>query len=267
MMATLETVYPELAQEWSRKNLPLTPADVAPKSNKKVWWNGTCGHEWETRIADRAEGHGCPYCRDNKLLSGFNDLETEHPAIAAEWSMRNAPLTPDKVKPKSTQNVWWKCNCCHHEWRAVINSRVKGRCRCPVCEKKRRALENAWKYDKPFRTRMVEEAVVYYAAQAGLVVHRNADPGIGLPCSVYLPEIRAAFEVSRKGRTRKVDRIARSASQGIQLVDELLEGRPNKYSREQMEHALSLLDRYSYNQVAAKTRISRSTLLRAKRKG
>ena len=35
-----------VVSEWSEKNLPLTPDDITFGSNKKVWWKGTCGHEY-----------------------------------------------------------------------------------------------------------------------------------------------------------------------------------------------------------------------------
>lgn len=44
------------------------------------------------------------------------------------------------------------------------------------------------------------------------------------------------------------------------------EGRPHKYSRTQITHALELLGSYSYKQVEQMTGISKSTLIRAKRK-
>lgn len=44
------------------------------------------------------------------------------------------------------------------------------------------------------------------------------------------------------------------------------EGRPNKYNKKQMEHALSLLESNSYKQVEQMTGISKSTLIRAKKK-
>lgn len=44
------------------------------------------------------------------------------------------------------------------------------------------------------------------------------------------------------------------------------EGRPKKYSRKQMEHALELLESNSYKQVEDMTGISKSTLIRAKKK-
>jgi DNA invertase Pin-like site-specific DNA recombinase len=44
------------------------------------------------------------------------------------------------------------------------------------------------------------------------------------------------------------------------------EGRPKKFSKKQVEHALGLLDEHSYKQVEEMTGISKSTLIRAKRK-
>lgn len=48
--------------------------------------------------------------------------------------------------------------------------------------------------------------------------------------------------------------------------DDFREGRPNKYSKKQIEHALKLLDNNSYKQVEEMTGISKSTLIRAKKK-
>ena len=44
------------------------------------------------------------------------------------------------------------------------------------------------------------------------------------------------------------------------------EGRPKKYSRKQIEHALELLESNSYKQVEDMTGISKSTLIRAKKR-
>lgn len=43
------------------------------------------------------------------------------------------------------------------------------------------------------------------------------------------------------------------------------EGRPPKFSRQQIEHALELLEDHSYSQVEKMTGISKSTLVRKKR--
>lgn len=50
------------------------------------------------------------------------------------------------------------------------------------------------------------------------------------------------------------------------LREDFREGRPNKYSKKQVDHALGLLETHSYKQVEEMTGISKSTLIRAKRK-
>ena len=59
----LLAVNPELAHQWHpTKNGNLRPSDVTPGSGRNVWWQCKRGHEWETRIAHRSQGTGCPYC-------------------------------------------------------------------------------------------------------------------------------------------------------------------------------------------------------------
>ena len=131
-----------------------------------------------------------------------------------------------------------------------------------------------------------------------------------------LNELRKALEAGDTLMITKLDRLARSASQGISFIDELLShginvnvlnmglmdnsptgklirsillafaeferdmivertqegrrlsghygGRPRKYKKEQLEHAMLLLEDHSYNQVSGMTGISVSTLYRTK---
>lgn len=53
MKRMLADVCPELINEWSQRNLPLTPDSVTHGSNKIVWWNGKCGHEWRASVKNR----------------------------------------------------------------------------------------------------------------------------------------------------------------------------------------------------------------------
>ena len=140
----------------------------------------------------------------------------------------------------------------------------------------------------------------------------------------HRPELDKLMAVIRSGDTlvvTKLDRIARSATQGIELIQSLLdkgvvvhvlnmglmdntptgklirnimlafaeferdmivertqegkaiakqnpefrEGRPKKCSKAQINHAIGLLEKYSYKEVSEMTGISKSTLIRAKR--
>lgn len=47
MSNSLAKVHPELVSEWSERNFPLTPDNITYGSNKRVWWKGSCGHEWQ----------------------------------------------------------------------------------------------------------------------------------------------------------------------------------------------------------------------------
>ena len=141
--------------------------------------------------------------------------------------------------------------------------------------------------------------IIYADAFTGTKTHR--------------PELDKLMAVMQSGDTMvvtKLDRIARSATQGIELIQMLLdrgiivhvlnmglmdntptgklirniivertqegkviakqnpdfrEGRPKKFSKAQMNHAVELLNRYSYKQVEQMTGISKSSLIRAKK--
>ena len=89
MRTSFAEAYPEIAKEWSDRNLPLTPDQVSYGSTKKAWWKGECGHEWQARVADRTAGSQCPCCSDVIIVPGINDLATKYPDIASEWSDKN----------------------------------------------------------------------------------------------------------------------------------------------------------------------------------
>lgn len=139
----LATTSPELASEWNyERNGDLTPNDVKLMSNRKVWWKGSCGHEWEAGIEHRANGNACPYCSGKRILVGFNDLATTNPDLAVEWNYeKNNGLknrrgedisTPEKVNAGSNQKVWWKCKY-GHEWNVSVIDRTRQNSGCPYC--------------------------------------------------------------------------------------------------------------------------------------
>lgn len=136
----LSSFSPKLTEQWNReKNGALCPERVSVFSNRRVWWKCSLGHEWQAKISDRVTNRSnCPYCTNRRVLSGFNDLKTVEPLVAAQWHpSKNEPLEPTMVLPGSTKRVWWQC-CDGHEWKAVIYSRTGAqKCGCPVCAGKR----------------------------------------------------------------------------------------------------------------------------------
>ncbi len=138
----LATLYPDLVNEWDfEKNGELKPSDVLPGSEKNVWWKCKKGHSYSAYPRVRAILHtGCPVCINKKILFGYNDLETLHPELAAEWNYdKNEGLLPSQVGGNggSHKKVWWKCEN-GHEWQATLSSRIKLHTGCPHCYELRR---------------------------------------------------------------------------------------------------------------------------------
>lgn len=98
-------------------------------SNKKKPWVCQLGHRWSAAILERAlNGTGCPICSNQKILIGFNDLQTVYPEIAREafeWDST-------KVNGGSKAKKQWKCSL-GHIWKAQIINRTRGNQGCPYC--------------------------------------------------------------------------------------------------------------------------------------
>lgn len=154
----LLTSFPHLAEEWHpTKNGFLTPAQISPFSNRKVWWQCELGHEWEAVVASRSQRKArCPYCSGKRVLVGFNDLKTKCPQLAEEWHPTlNGDLIPEMVMPGTNKKIWWQCGL-GHVWQAKVYSRGAGpKSGCPICAgrkgKMQKRYEDAGKEKKPVR--------------------------------------------------------------------------------------------------------------------
>ena len=126
----LQHTNPEIANEakgWD-------PTTVSAGSHQKLKWICSNGHEYLIAPHSRT-GHnetGCAVCSGQQVLSGFNDLATTHPAIAAEaheWD-------PKTVNAGSNPKKRWKCTL-GHKWMAAPNSRTgPNQSGCPICANK-----------------------------------------------------------------------------------------------------------------------------------
>ena len=137
----LPTTNPDLAKEWHPiKNGKLTSYEVTSGSPKKVWWLCKNGHEWQANIESRASGRGCPFCANNKILAGFNDLATTHPLLVEEWNFeKNCSLYPNAILAGSGKKVWWKCKS-GHEWQSSVSHRAIRGQGCPFCSRRQAIL-------------------------------------------------------------------------------------------------------------------------------
>ncbi len=137
----LTVTHPQLARQWHAvKNGDLTPDRVLAGTLKKVWWQCEKGHEWQAKVASRANGAGCPVCAGKQVVAGYNDLATAFPQLAAQWDReKNAPLTPADVTPYSNRALWWRCDQ-GHSYRMTAATRAAQNCGCPYCAN-RKVLE------------------------------------------------------------------------------------------------------------------------------
>ena len=113
----------------------LRAEDLHVHAGAMVWWRGSCGHVWREKVSLRSTrvDDSCPYCKNRKLLRGFNDLATAHPGLVAEWDFeRNGDLGPDGVRVNATKQVWWRGGY-GHEWRMSPRQRAAEGLGCPYC--------------------------------------------------------------------------------------------------------------------------------------
>ena len=173
MNNSLAEVHPELVSEWSEKNLPLTPDDITFGSNKKVWWRGACGHEWQTSVKARSNGEKCPICSGARVIAGINDLATTDSQLLSEWDYEQNKLKPTEVSRTSAKRAWWKCR--HgHSWSMKINERTILNKGCRICEQEYLSLFPAL-------------AVSYYSNKKGLKAELGSDRLLGVPLETYIP--------------------------------------------------------------------------------
>lgn len=156
----LVVVAPDLAAQFHPKLNPGVELEVVRAgSDKKLWWLGACGHDWDASPAKRVSGQGCPYCAGKRILVGFNDLATRFPAVAAEWhTERNGELLSTAVTQNSGTRIWW-IDSFGHEWEASVNNRTHDT-GCPYCSNTR-VLPG---FNDP-RTRFPELAVEWHPSR------------------------------------------------------------------------------------------------------
>ena len=203
----LQTSFPDIARTWSAKN-DITPDTVSSRSNSEVLWQCEKGHEWKARVADRTEGHGCPYCAGQRVWTGYNDLATTHPALVAEWSDKNKGISPKTITYKNRSNVWWHCKRCGNDYMAVVYARANGRI-CPFCIAYELRLQREQKMQtkqisKDFNYLLPQLASIYYAGKKGLQAITESEEPVGIIITAFIPDIGLAIGVCCSSKIRTI---------------------------------------------------------------
>ena len=124
---SISHLHPELMKEWDfSKNKDFDPKKLKPKSKQSVWWKCENNHSVESTIIAKTGSGICQECQSISHL---------HPELMKEWDFsKNKDFDPKKLKPKSKQSVWWKCeNKSHSTFKQIIASKVLGKRGCKTC--------------------------------------------------------------------------------------------------------------------------------------
>jgi len=101
------------------------------------WRCEVCKGVWSASYYKRAvQGTGCPYCSGQKVLAGFNDLESRYPEIAVEYSKAN-PLLASQISFGSGKRVIWDCKSCNQSYEASVGNKTNLNRGCPYCTGKK----------------------------------------------------------------------------------------------------------------------------------
>ncbi len=233
----LETFYPQVAAEWNyERNGDLSPQTVAFASNKKVWWRcKKCGGEYDAYIANRTlRGSSCPYCAGQKVLIGYNDLLSQSPGLAGEWSERNT-IKPVDVTVFSKKKVYWICPLGHNDYLMSIQSR-SNRQGCPICAQQS-------------QTSFPEQAIFYYLKQAfpdaiNRYIFEKKEIDTFLPSKNIGIEYNGYFSHRDKAKKDELKKIF-FKSLGIKLIAI----KEYKYSQEQTNADFYINERFSYSDL------------------
>ncbi len=155
----LSSKYPQVAADWHpTKNDILLPTQVTAGSNKKVWWLcNECGNEWETSVANRVAGKGCPVCgrkkqglvKEQNLVSQKGSFALHYPHLLVEWDYEKNMLDPNEITKDSTRKVWWRCHVCGHSWATTVSHRTTRGSGCPACKNKVTTANNCLEITHP----------------------------------------------------------------------------------------------------------------------
>lgn len=138
----LATTNPELLKDWDYEEndkLGIKPNEITNGGKEKVWWKCEKGHKWNSIIRSRITGSGCPYCSNNLVKKGYNDIATTNPELLEEWNYEKNDklgITPDNISSGSALKIWWKCEK-GHNYQAIVSNKVNQQTKCPYCANKK----------------------------------------------------------------------------------------------------------------------------------
>ncbi len=171
---------PKLLEEWDYEKNLISPTQVKKGTHILIWWRCSKNHSWKASIYHRIQGNGCPFCENQKVLSGFNDLATTNPELLVDFDYDKNSFLPSEIIAGSDKIVWWKCSNCGYEWHTKANTRAKQGTGCPKCM-------------KYYSTSFCEQAIYYYLKNSNIEVI-NGYRFENIELDIYIPSRKIAVE-------------------------------------------------------------------------
>ena len=142
----LKSLFPDVYELWDFEKNTVDPSIITGRSyEKKCWFKCPKGHSWEALtygvIASRTHSsRGCPYCANQKVLKGYNDLESQNPELLKYWDYSENDILPSEVgATDQNHKYFFRCSEGHSFQSSVyimlgsLKYKSKG---CPVCANK-----------------------------------------------------------------------------------------------------------------------------------
>lgn len=204
-----------LLNEWDYAKNEISPSQISPHNNKKVWWKCALGHEWACAIGSRTSNRssGCPFCSTppKRILAGFNDFESwcinnGKDYLLKEWNKERNVFLPKEISFGSGKRVWWKCDK-GHEWRVSLGNRIQGT-GCPICSRT--------------QTSFPEQAIAYYLSKTFKALQRYKVNGFEI--DIYLEDYGIGIEYdgmffhTENKLKREKDKTVFFQERGIRLI-------------------------------------------------
>ena len=128
-----KTMSERLLEEWCYElNKGVDPRTLNCSDKYDAWWKcPVCKGIWQSKVKNRTNGSGCPFCAGRRPLRGFNTIEDLYPHLGKQWVSSEHNKQPWEVTKGSHERVLWECEL-GHQWHAEVKSRVAGN-DCPYC--------------------------------------------------------------------------------------------------------------------------------------
>lgn len=183
-----------LIKEYSKKN-EFDLKKFSRGSKQKVWWEcRKCKHEWETRIAHRTNGSGCPKCGTKKMhktkAENCQSIKITDPEIAQEWHDK---YDINLVSRGSNRKYLWMCEKCNKTYRSSVNCRCLLKQSCPYCAGRYPTEINNLLVSRPDLAKEILEI-------DPLQICPNSNKKVKWKCSVCLHEWQSTVNNRFRGR-------------------------------------------------------------------